>query len=151
LSGELSYLLTDETAVSKCVRTWALVGTPFTGSCFDCDFAFELEADLTSSTGEQWDSGLGVARCPLGYGGPDDALEGTLGFASNLPWEDEAVGWVEGGRLTWGSGGTVDPASGQATFTWESREPPVLHVDFSWSDPHGYTLSHVYLGEVWVE
>ncbi len=151
LTGAVSYRMALD-GVENCVAEVNLAGTPWAGDCEDCDFAFDLEAEVTEE--------LATAYCgnrywstfeepPPGYYMQDP----VLGFWSHMvtptyTWTYGEPGTDYYSTYTWGGYEYNNVLRAGWTNVWPGYEGPYYPYEateyFSWTTLAADELSSMY-------
>ncbi len=142
LAGEQGYLFSGMDVNHGCRIVWESHGVLSEQPCSDCDLVFDVSFVLLQQQGD----------CDGLYGHPvPEDYEGVLGVALDYEGEGPVVGPVAHGRLWWGGGSIMGPATASADYRVVRPEPLVMDWDYSWQDPHGYYYQHGYHGSARLE
>ncbi|MFK7928907.1 MAG: hypothetical protein AB8H79_12015 [Myxococcota bacterium] len=137
LEGELDYRLETTDGEVICDVQMALVGTPYTGACSDCEFAFHVESEVLQ------DNGSADCELPSVWTYVDDDFIGNsgLGYSDATVTIDGdpidealvAVGDLYGQRPA--SAGVVSNLDVRSTVTWDGEAN--LEWSHRFDDLHG--------------
>ncbi|MFH1467971.1 MAG: hypothetical protein ABIO70_26530 [Pseudomonadota bacterium] len=139
LEGSQIYGFYGMDVYDPCQGSWTVVGERSGVACADCDVVFMVDYTFEVQWGD----------CREGYGQPRaEDYRGYLGFALDYEGMGPVVGPVSSGRLFWGGGSVLGPATAGAEIAQVQREPLEQVWTYWWSNPWGYYYSESWSGEL---